>query len=126
MRTASHVIKPERIHRGVVICAIEDIFPEGWQEWMDIPAWPETIEETPLCGLGPKRWRMLADYARTIQEREVAKMLGDYSTVVEIATVMRLSPKRVQQIGRGLLDRVAKPHTAPRQIDMFEGVGPCC
>ena len=108
-----------RRHRGVVPYFIDDIFPSDWADWMDIPAWPETVEEAPLCGLGPKRWRHLADYAKTLQEHEVATRLGDYATVTEVAAAMGLSGKRVQQIGRGLLDRVAKPQTA-HQADMFE------
>lgn len=88
---------------------------------MDIPSWPETFEETPVCGLGPKRWRMLADYAVTLQEREVALALGDYSTVAQIAVTMHLSRKRIEQIARGLLNRLANPQK--RQIDMFEDGG---
>ncbi|MHB1609049.1 MAG: hypothetical protein ACYCXX_10545 [Acidiferrobacter thiooxydans] len=117
----STVGRSERIHRGVVICNIDDILPEGWADWMAVPAWPEVVEDTPLCGLGPKRWRHLADYARTIQEREVAKRLGDYSTLAEVSAAMGLSIKRIQQIGRGLLDRVVKPKTQQQvQVDMFE------
>ncbi|MHB1609844.1 MAG: hypothetical protein ACYCXX_14670 [Acidiferrobacter thiooxydans] len=120
---ASTVVRPERIHRGVVICNINDILPEGWQDWMEVPAWPETCDEAPLCGLGPKRWRTLADRAKTIQEREVAKRLGDYSTVEEVAEAMGLSKKRVQQIGRQLLDHVVKPKAGRVQVDMFDGDG---
>ncbi len=122
MIRASTVVRPERVHRGVVICAIEDIFPEGWQEWMDIPTWPETCDEAPLCGLGPKRWRMLADFAKTLQEQQVARQLGEYSSVAEIAATLGLSEKRVAQLARQLLDRVAKPKTQV-QVDMFEDDG---
>lgn len=87
---------------------------------MDLPNWPATVEEAPLCGLGPKRWRMLADYARTIQEREVAQQLGEYSSVAEVAETMGLSQKRVTQIGRALLDRIVRP-SRQRQVDMFDG-----
>lgn len=111
-----------RRHRGVVPYFIDDIFPSDWADWMDIPHWPETCDEAPLCGLGPKRWKMLADFAKTIQEREVALALGDHSTVVEVAMAMGLSAKRVQQIGRQILDHVVKPQRQ-HQVDMFEDGG---
>ncbi len=117
---ASTVVRPERIHRGVIVLNIDDVLPEGWSDWMAVPAWPETVEEAPMCGLGPKRWKMLADFAKTLQEREVARLLGNYSSVAEVAAAMGLSGKRVAQIARGLLDRVSKPRVAPRQVDMFE------
>ncbi len=109
-----------RRHRGVVAVFIDDVFPPGWADWLEVPAWPETMEDAPLCGLGARRWRHLADYAKTLQEQQVARQLGEYSSVAEVAVAMGLSVKRVQQIGRGLLDRVAKPRTAPRQVDMFD------
>lgn len=119
---ASTVVRPERIHRGVVICNIDDILPEGWQDWMAVPTWPPTVHDT-IFGLTPLRWKQMADRARTLQEREVASALGDHSTVAEVAGAMRLSQKRVAQIARGLFDRVAKPPAAAHQMDMFEDDG---
>ena len=115
---ASTVVRPERIHRGVVICNIDDILPDGWADWMDIPTWPETVEET-FCGLGPRRWATLADRAKTLQEQQVARQLGEYSSIAKIAATMGLSVKRVTQLAKQLLDRVAKPKTQV-QVDMFD------
>ncbi|MDA8390863.1 MAG: hypothetical protein M0Z76_09075 [Gammaproteobacteria bacterium] len=113
--------KKRRQHRGVVAGFIDDLIKPGWQDWMEVPAWPETTS-TVIFGLTPLRWEQLADLARTIQEREIALMLGDHSTVAEVADAMRLSPKRVEQVARGLFDRVAKPK-AQIQVDMFEADG---
>ncbi len=121
MTAASHVVQPERIHRGVVICNIDDILPEGWQDWMAVPAWPETVHDT-IFGLTPLRWATLADRAVTLQERQVAAGLGDYSTVAQVAAAMGLSRKRIEQIARGLFDRIANPPAA-HQVDMFEDGG---
>ena len=114
-------VKKTRRHRGVVPHFIDDIFPPGWQDWLEVPAWPETTAAA-IFGLTPLRWGQLADLAKTIQEREIALALGDHSTVAEVAGAMRLSPKRVEQIARGLFDRVAKPK-AQIQVDMFEDDG---
>jgi hypothetical protein len=109
--------KRPRRHRGSIIGFIDDIFPTGWADWLEVPAWPETTS-TVIFGLTPLRWGQLADRARTIQERTVAQQLGEHSTIAEIAMTMGLSQKRIEQIARGLFDRVAKP---PRQVDMFDG-----
>lgn len=112
--------KPRR-HRGATIGFIDDLLQPGWQDWMDVPSWPATTS-TVIFGLTPLRWGQLADRAKTIQERDVAAALGDYSTVAQIAVAMKLSPKRVEQIARGLFDRIAKRQAA-HQVDMFEDDG---
>lgn len=110
--------KKRRQHRGVVSGFIADLFPKGWEDWLDIPE--PTYTNEVIFGLTPLRWEQLADRARTIQERTVAQQLGEHSTVAEIAMIMGLSQKRVEQIARGLFDRVAKPQRQ-RQVDMFDG-----
>ncbi len=112
-----------RRHRGVVPCFIDDIFPHGWADWMDIPSWPDVVVQDAIFGLTAIRWAQLADRARTIQERTVTQQLGEHSTIAEIAVTTGLSPKRVEQIARGLFDRVAKPPAAAHQMDMFEDGG---
>ncbi len=109
--------KTRRQHRGVVAGFIDDLIKPGWQDWMEIkePVYTHDV----IFGLTPLRWGQLADRAKTIQEREIALALGDHSTVAEVAKTLGLSTKRVEQVARGLFDRIAKP-PAGRQIDMFE------
>ena len=115
--TVTKLKKPRR-HRGATIGFIDDLLQPGWQDWMEVPSWPETTS-TVIFGLTPLRWAQLADRARTIQERTVAQQLGEHSTIAEIAMTMGLSQKRIEQIARGLFDRVAKP-PKQHQTDMFE------
>ncbi len=106
-------------HRGVVVGFVDDIFPENWADFLDIPNWPET-SSMPVCGVGPARWWQLARHARTIQERVVCELLAEGHSAAEVGEAFKspLTATRVRQVAVGVYQRVVRPDP---QGDMFPG-----
>lgn len=108
----------QRRHRGIVIGFSEDLLPENFHDFMDLPAWPET-SSTIVCGLTPRRWGQLARHARTIQERGVCELLAEGHSAAEVGEALEppLTATRVRQIAVSVFKRVSAPRRL--QGDMF-------
>ncbi len=108
-----------RRHRGIVIGFSEDLLPENFHDFMDLPAWPETSSPI-VCGLSPRRWGQLARHARAISERVVCEMLSEGHSAAEVGEVLEppLTATRVRQIATGVYKRVVGRGA---QGDMFDG-----
>ncbi len=110
-----------RKHRAIVVGFIDDLFPKNWNDFLDIPPWPET--SSPLVsGLTPRRWGQLARHARTVKERAICEMLAEGHTAAGVGEALRprLTATRVRQIATGVYRRVVGPQS---QTDMFFGGG---
>lgn len=110
-----------RRHRGVVVGPVEDLLPEDFHDWMDIPNWPETSSPI-VCGLTPRRWGQLVRFTRTYQERGVCQLLSEGRNAAEIGEVLwpQVTATRVRQIATTVFKRVASGSPDP-QGDMFGG-----
>lgn len=109
-----------RRHRGVVIGFADDLLPENFHDFMEIPHWPEVAADI-VCGLGPARWGQIARFARTVQERVVLDMLAEGRSAAEAGEVLGppLTATRVRQVATGVYQRVVGPQDP--QGDMFGG-----
>ena len=107
-----------RRHRGVVVALVDDIFPENWADFLNIPPWPETAADI-VCGLTPRRWGQLARFARTVQERAICEMLAEGRSAAEVGEALRrrLTATRIRQVATGVYQRVVGPQD--HQGDMF-------
>ena len=109
-----------RRHRGVVIGFADDLLPENFHDFMEIPRWPEVAADT-VCGLSPARWGQIARFARTVQERVVLDMLAEGRSAAEVGEAFKppLTATRVRQVAVGVYQRVVGPQGPQR--DMFGG-----
>ena len=108
-----------RAHCGVVIGFADDLLPENWRDFLDIPRWPE-VSAGIVCGLTPRRWGQIARFARTIQERSVCELLAAGHSAAEVGEALEpsLTATRIRQVAVGVYQRVVGPDP---QGDMFPG-----
>lgn len=111
-----------RRHRGVVVGFADDILPNNWADFLDIPNWPEAAADI-VCGLSPRRWGQIVRWGRTGQEKVVCKFLSEGRTAREIGAVLcpPVTPTRVRQIATTVFKRAAGGAPPDPQGDMFGG-----
>lgn len=108
-------------HHGVVVGLIDDLFPEDWPDFLDIPPWPD-LKPGVEMGLSPGRWRQLKAYARTLQEQTVVEALAAGGSARSIAEQTGKTASRVRQIAGDVFARaIAEGREPPPQSDMFRG-----